>query len=121
MKPTIESKLRKIIREELDYYFDRLQSSLNESSRQNLEPRQNIKTKVSNDLEQQERKQFREKYSGILGTISEDIDMDGFDGASNSILENRTLNILGKNPKTKSVYDALTKDYSQLLKKMDTK
>jgi hypothetical protein len=30
-KSSVESKLRKIIREELDYYFDRLESRLNES------------------------------------------------------------------------------------------
>jgi hypothetical protein len=118
MKPTIESKLRKIIREELDYYFDRLQTSLNESSRQNFEP---TKPQVPNDLVQEERKQFRQKYSGILRAASEDLDMRGMDGESNSILESRTLNVLGKNPKTKSVYDALTKDYSALLKKMETK
>lgn len=121
MKSTVESKLRKIIREELDYYFDKLQQTLLESnsitSRAN---KSNISENKSSDVSE-ERARFRKKYSGLLGAISENIDESDLQETSNSILENKYLNALGKSDKTKSVYDALTKDYSALIKKMETK
>ena len=121
MTPTVESKLRKIIREELDYYFDKLQQTLLESNSISTRvTKNNISENKGGDVNE-ERIKFRKKYSGLLGAISENINEDDLQETSNSILENKYLNSLGKNEKTKSVYDALTKDYSALIRKMETK
>lgn len=125
-KISVESKLRKIIREELDYYFDRLESRLNESKSSAVTKvnnnvsydRPTVKLKESNlDIE---KKNFRKKFSGLMGIITEDMDYPEEED-DKSILDSRVLSKLGTNPKTEGVYKALTKDYSELIKKMNKK
>jgi len=126
-KSSVESKLRKIIREELDYYFDRLESRLNESkssvfskeSSNTTYDRPVAKLKESN--EDIEKKNFRKKFSGLMGMITEDMEYPEEDEENKSILNSRVLSKLGTNPKTEGVYKALTKDYSELIKKMNKK
>ncbi len=126
-KSSVESKLRKIIREELDYYFDRLESRLNESkssvfskeSSNTTYDRPVAKLKESN--EDIEKKNFRKKFSGLMGMITEDMEYPEEEEENKSILNSRVLSKLGTNPKTEGVYKALTKDYSELIKKMNKK
>lgn len=126
-KSSVESKLRKIIREELDYYFDRLESRLNESkssvvykeSSNTTYDRPVSKLKESN--EDIEKKNFRKKFSGLMGMITEDMEYPEEEEENKSILNSRVLSKLGTNPKTEGVYKALTKDYSELIKKMNKK
>ena len=126
-KSSVESKLRKIIREELDYYFDRLESRLNESkssvfskeSSNTTYDRPVAKLKESN--EDIEKKNFRKKFSGLMGMITEDMEYPEEEEESKSILNSRVLSKLGTNPKTEGVYKALTKDYSELIRKMNKK
>jgi hypothetical protein len=126
-KSSVESKLRKIIREELDYYFDRLESRLNESkssvfskeSSNTTYDRPVAKLKESN--EDIEKKNFRKKFSGLMGMITEDMEYPEEDEENKSILNSRVLSKLGTNPKTEGVYKALTKDYSELIRKMNKK
>jgi len=126
-KNSIESKLRKIIREELDYYFDRLESRLNESKSKSISRPVNsvsyakpqVKPKESNlDIEKRD---FRKKFSGIMEMITEDMEYPSDVEEEKSILDSRVLSKLETNPKTEAVYKALTKDYSALIKKMDKK
>ena len=126
-KSSVESKLRKIIREELDYYFDRLESRLNESkssvfskeSSNTTYDRPVAKLKESN--EDIEKKNFRKKFSGLMGMITEDMEYPEEEEENKSILNSRVLSKLGTNPKTEGVYKALTKDYSELIRKMNKK
>lgn len=127
-KSSVESKLRKIIREELDYYFDRLESRLNESkssvvsrtTNNTIRNKPEVKLKESNiDIE---KKNFRQKFSGLMGIITEDMEYpEEEQEGSKSILNSNVLSKLGTNPKTEGVYKALTKDYSELIKKMNKK
>jgi hypothetical protein len=127
-KSSVESKLRKIIREELDYYFDRLESRLNESkssvvsrtTNNTIRNKPEVKLKESNiDIE---KKNFRQKFSGLMGIITEDMEYPEEEQEGNkSILNSSVLSKLGTNPKTEGVYKALTKDYSELIKKMNKK
>jgi len=127
-KSSVESKLRKIIREELDYYFDRLESRLNESkssvvsrtTNSTVRDKPEVKLKESNiDIE---KKNFRQKFSGLMGIITEDMEYpEEEQEGSKSILNSNVLSKLGTNPKTEGVYKALTKDYSELIKKMNKK
>ena len=125
-KISIESKLRKIIREELDYYFDRLESRLTESKSKSISenhsspsPKKFAEKPISTKIES-ERKDFRKKFSGLMEIITEDMEYPE-EETERSILDSRALNSLEHNPKTQAVYKALTKDYSALLKKMDKK
>jgi hypothetical protein len=127
-KSSVESKLRKIIREELDYYFDRLESRLNESkssvvsrtTNSTVRDKPEVKLKESNiDIE---KKNFRQKFSGLMGIITEGMEYpEEEQEGSKSILNSNVLSKLGTNPKTEGVYKALTKDYSELIKKMNKK
>jgi hypothetical protein len=127
-KSSVESKLRKIIREELDYYFDRLESRLNESkssvvsrtTNNTIRNKPEVKLKESNiDIE---KKNFRQKFSGLMGIITEGMEYpEEEQEGSKSILNSNVLSKLGTNPKTEGVYKALTKDYSELIKKMNKK
>jgi len=127
-KSSVESKLRKIIREELDYYFDRLESRLNESkssvvsrtTNSTVRDKPEVKLKESNiDIE---KKNFRQKFSGLMGIITEGMEYPEEEGEGDkSILNSRVLSKLSTNPKTEGVYKALTKDYSELIKKMNKK
>jgi|688.fasta_scaffold07773_10 hypothetical protein len=127
-KSSVESKLRKIIREELDYYFDRLESRLNESkssvvsrtTNSTIRDKPEVKLKESNiDIE---KKNFRQKFSGLMGIITEGMEYpEEEQEGSKSILNSNVLSKLGTNPKTEGVYKALTKDYSELIKKMNKK
>jgi hypothetical protein len=126
-KSSVESKLRKIIREELDYYFDRLESRLNES-KSSVVYKESSKTtydrpvaKLKESNEDIEKKNFRKKFSGLMGMITEDMEYPEEEEENKSILNSRVLSKLGTNPKTEGVYKALTKDYSELIKKMNKK
>ena len=126
-KSSVESKLRKIIREELDYYFDRLESRLNES-KSSVVYKESSKTtydrpvaKLKESNEDIEKKNFRKKFSGLMGMITEDMEYPEEDEENKSILNSRVLSKLGTNPKTEGVYKALTKDYSELIRKMNKK
>ena len=115
MGTTTESKLRRIIREELEYYFDRLEKSLLESKSHGTVI-ENVST--PSDLNT-ERTKFRKKFGGLMGKITEDMDVDTLEESSNSILDNNILESLESNAKTQAVHKALTKDYSALLRKMN--
>jgi hypothetical protein len=126
-KISIESRLRKIIREELDYYFDRLESRLNESKSKSISenhsssaPKKFAEKPINTKVES-ERKDFRKKFSGLMEMITEDMEYPEDENTEKSVLDSRVLNTLENNPKTQAVYKALTKDYSALLKKMDKK
>ena len=68
-----------------------------------------------------EKKNFRKKFSGLMGMITEDMEYPEEDEENKSILNSRVLSKLGTNPKTEGVYKALTKDYSELIRKMNKK
>lgn len=121
MKTTTESKLRRIIREELDYYFSRIENMISESSNS---PSAKILEEVPKTTANVERKNFRKKFSGLMGAITEDIDTNITDldsQRSNSILDDGILDSLESNRKTQAIHKALTKDYSALLKKIESK
>lgn len=119
MGTTTESKLRRIIREELDYYFDRLEKTLTESkSKTTVRETVSKPSKVSSSTDE-ERQKFRKKFGGLMGKITENMDTTNFEETSNSILDNNVLESLGNSTKTQAVHKALTKDYSALLKKMN--
>lgn len=119
MGTTTESKLRRIIREELDYYFDRLEKTLTESkSTTTVRETVSKPSKVSSSTDE-ERQKFRKKFGGLMGKITENMDISDLEEKSNSILDNNILESLESNSKTQAVHRALTKDYSALLKKMN--
>lgn len=122
-KNSIELKLRKIIREELDYYFDRLESRLNESKSINTPTAKSSETfsKPKESNVELEKRNFRKKFSGIMEMITEGMEYPEEEDTQKSILDSRVLSRLETNPKTEGVYKALTKDYSALIKKMDKK
>jgi len=120
MKTAAESKLRRIIREELDFYFTRLEKKIVESK--NIVERIETPIERNDESLDRERSQFRKKFGGLMGAITENMDSDinlDSDMSSDSILNTNVLDSLESNSKTRAVHKALTKDYSALLKKLE--
>jgi hypothetical protein len=112
MKPSIESKLRTIIREEIEYAFSKLTKRLEESA-----PKKKIiqtqKQIISNAPQ---REQLRKKFGGLLDTISEGMDLsqeENFSGITPEHIQGNT--------KLDAVHKAMTRDYSELIKRMENK
>lgn len=115
MKQSVESKIRNIIREELDYYFSKLEKSLTEmysNSKPNVEM-------MDRDIRRPKTKtpDFKKKFGSLMSSISEGIDMEPED--TSSILSDNVLNSLEKDYKFSGVHKALTKDYSKILNKIE--
>lgn len=107
MKPSIESKLRTIIREEIEYAFSKLTKSLQESA----PVKKTIKAEPK-----PVREEYRKKFTGLMESISEGIDLN-----EENFSEGLTPNHLQNNPKLDSVHKAMTRNYSELIKKMENK
>lgn len=115
MKPNAESKIRKIIREELDFYFSKLSTKLDEISFSNNNPIIESKKTVSEETVSKQRKDLRSKFGTLMSSISEGIDLEEKQDYG------VTAEMLQGNSKLKHLESVFTKDYSQLLKKMDEK
>jgi hypothetical protein len=107
MKPSIESKLRTIIREEIEYAFSKLTKRLQEST---------IEKKPIQAQQKPLRDEYRKKFTGLMESISEGIDLN-----EEISSEGITTNHLQNNPKLNAVQKAMTRNYSELIKKMDSK
>lgn len=115
-----KSVIRSVIREELDYHFAKLLKEIKDSGgEQRLTER--VVSKPSPKKVEEERKQLRKKFGGILGMVTEGMDVDGIEGemegAVKSILDDDTMESLGrsKNEAVAGVARALTRDYSHLI------
>lgn len=114
MKPSIESKLRTIIREEIEYAFSKLTKRLQESTIE----KKPIQAQQKSIQPQQKplRDEYRKKFTGLMESISEGIDLN-----EEISSEGITTNHLQNNPKLDAVHKAMTRNYSELIKKMDNK
>jgi hypothetical protein len=120
--------LRTIIREELEYFFSKIEKRLNENSvtrpTQKLIKTQTLPQTVKGTVKPQQQKSTNLK-SKFMQMISEGFNEEDLDTMNSeepkSILEEGMVQKL-KNSSSKSlktVGDALTKDYSSMLKKID--
>jgi hypothetical protein len=116
--------IRTVIREELDYYFEKLSQQLNESAQQQT-PRKKV---LSNMQKSKKVSQGNPKLrSKFMQAISEGFDEQTLQGIENegstpSILDENNLNVLAStkgNRNVQAVAKALTRDYSQIIKKVD--
>lgn len=115
MKPNAESKIRKIIREELDFYFSKLSTKLDEIAVSSNDSIVESKKTVSEGTASRQRKELRSKFGTLMSSISEGIDLEEKQDYG------VTADMLQGNPKLDHLQSVFTKDYSQLLKKMDEK
>lgn len=113
MKPNAESKIRKIIREELDFYFSKLSNKLDEISNSKGNTLSEYKTEISKEEISSQRKNLRNKFGTLMSSISEGIDLDDKPNVG------LTPEMLEGNKKLEHLQDVFTKDYSQLIKKMN--
>lgn len=121
-----KSVIRSVIREELDYYFNKFGEQLHE----NL-PKKKAVTRVSSKKivrkeapSQEHRKsEMRSKFMQAIseGFNEEDLQSVEGEGPVSSILDENNINALKttKNKNTRAIGEALTRDYSQVLKKVD--
>lgn len=112
MKHSVESKIRSIIREELDYYFSKLEKSLNE-----MYGGRTLEARTEPRSPKPKAPDFKKKFGSLMSSISEGIDMEPQD--TSSILNDNILESLEKDSKFSGIHKALTKDYSQILGKIE--
>jgi hypothetical protein len=121
-----KSVIRSVIREELDYYFNRFGEQLHENLPKNKAvTRVPSKKSVKREIPLQEHKKS-EMRSKFMQAISEGFNEDDLksvegEGPVSSILDENNINALRttKNKNTRAIGEALTRDYSQILKKVD--
>jgi hypothetical protein len=107
MKSNAESKIRTIIREELDFYFSKIEKRLDEISLTKGEKIVETKSAPKKNTA------LRKKFGSLMESISEGIDLDG------SKDRGLTAEMLEGNSKLNHLQDVLTRDYSSLIKKME--
>lgn len=121
-----KSVIRSVIREELDYYFNKFGEQLHENlPKKKVVARVSSKKSAKRDTPLQEHKKS-EIRSKFMQAISEGFNEDDLksvegEGPVSSILDESNINALKttKNRNTRAIGEALTRDYSQVLKKVD--
>lgn len=130
-KQLIETCVRKVVREEMEYYFSKLQeqvgknnSPINESLTSRLSNSSNLKKSTSRDTTASHKPKFnlQDKYRNMLTEMVFE-QTDGFvdedTKEADSILDTNKLHAISTSKKHKAVYDALTRDYRDIVKAMD--
>ena len=124
-KPLIESTMRKIIREEMDYYMEkymkRSENVTSTTSPNRIENKNTVRESVkkTNPQLQNRLQNTNSILSKIVFEDTTPFDAEDSEEFDNSILSEKRMNVLANDPKLRGVYDALNKDYSSMIKAMD--
>lgn len=115
MNSRAENVIRKIIREELEYYFEKLEKKLVESVATPKVKQTRVESTTSRTPEIQQN--LKRKYSSLLESVSEGMDTSDFFGDTRASL-GITADDIPDSPHMAPIKDALSRDYSALLKKI---
>ncbi len=124
-KPLIESTMRKIIREEMEYYMEkymkRSENVTSITSPNRIENKNTVRESVkkTNPQLQNRLQNTNSILSKIVFEDTAPFDAEDSEEFDNSILSEKRMNVLANDPKLRGVYDALNKDYSSMIKAMD--
>lgn len=121
LKSLIESSVRRVVREELDYRFDKLNEQLTlrtpsrESNSKSNKAAPAPQERPSSGKFQESREFFRKKF----GDIFDDIEPFNESVETPSILDEGNLKTLASSNRQGSVLKALTRDYTDIVRAMD--
>lgn len=127
LKPLIESAVRRVLREELDYYFEKYGSNVKsgtgmESSSREKTPQQ---TKIQESLKELNPK-IKSKLQNTNNILSKIVfeettpfSQEEMDGEVSSVLDENFLRAMERDPKLEAVHNALTRDYSAMIKSLN--
>ena len=114
-----KSLIRTVIREELDFYFDKLQKQLNETRSQSKEEIIEEDRQVSSKAPK-----LKSKFMQAIAEGFDEDELSNFENSTSaipSILDENNIKSLknAKQGSVRSVSNALTRDYSKLLQRVD--
>jgi len=123
LKALIESSVRKVVREELDYKFEKLNEQVHRQDSGLSQSSVDIK-KIRNEAlnktrTQESREFFRSKFGDMFNDVEPFDETSEASTSQASILDESNLRSLATSKGQKGVLKALTRDYTDMVRAMD--